>query len=159
MKNKFFILRFVLIFVASLSVLGLIITFVRYVAEKPIAKVEIIKICLKENGLINWEPVYEFANVKILQIYNSEEFTKAATKISKDGQRANLNFSSYTKGKIQKCYAKESLRFYDGGLARWWDNFGFHWKRITGNLIVFSMIALLFVCVIIRCLKEEKNHA
>lgn len=105
--------------------MSFIITLGRYAAEKPVAEVELIKVCQSEGGNSYWGGYFngnQFANVKILKVTDFEKFHRTASRISDDGQRANVDFSTDLEiGKVYKCYDKDSLR--GGGLSSWWSNF------------------------------------
>ena len=156
MKKHLETLKIVLIVVVFFVGLGLVINLVRYTADRPVAKVELIKFCRGEGGNSHFGgyfPGKQFANVKILSVSDTKEFQKVALKISKDGERANLNFSYGLRGKTLKCYGEKSLR--GSGLAGWWNNFGYYWKKTTLILFVISALAILFICVVKRGLDEK----
>ncbi|MBP5698478.1 MAG: hypothetical protein J6W96_03000 [Alphaproteobacteria bacterium] len=151
MKKYLFLLVAAAVLFGISVALGFLITLIRYVAEKPVAEVEVIKICQSEGGESYFGGYFagdEFANVKILKIYDFAEFKKAAHKISKDGQRANLPFSD---GSLScnppKCYKVDSLR--NRGLSSWWHNFGYNWKMAIGYVFPVLITLCCVACFII----------
>ena len=151
MKKYIVIAAAVAAVVAICTILSFFITLARYAADKPVAEVDVIKICQERGGESHWGGYFagdQFANVQILKIHNSAKFKKVALKISKDGERANLRFADgYSHSDPQKCYASDSLR--GGQLAGWWHNFGHYWNRTASLLsIIFLILGWVFILAI-----------
>lgn len=142
MKEKWPIFLGLAALFAAVSCISFLITLGHYAGEKPIAEVELIKICQKDMHNCGYTPGREFANVKILKVYDPEKFRHTAILISGDGQKANVKFLTNVEvGKVYKVYDRNSLR--GPGLASWWSGFGNNLK-ITFNGIG---IGLLFLCM------------
>ena len=146
------------ILIAFYAILGFVITFCRYAADKPVATVQIIKICQKEGGesyFGGYFPGEYFANVQIQDIKDEASFKETAQKISRDGQRANLDFSKNPEiGKSYSCYGKHSLR--GCGIVGKWDNFADHWRETS--LLCFSISVLIcFIGLVIFAARSEKK--
>lgn len=153
MKKLLEIFPFFLGIMAIAFGISFIVTLGRYVAEKPVAEVELIKVCQGEGENSYWDGYFagdQFADVKILRVTDSEKFCRTASQISDDGQRANVDFSTNLEvGKVYKCYDRDSLR--GGGLSSWWSNFGDNLVRtfkFVAYGILFLCVGLIFLLVV-----------
>lgn len=159
MEKKFFrdVQLFFVVFVASLVIClgGGIITLIQYVVDKPVAKVRLIRICQSEGGESYWGGYYagdHFANVEIISVSDEENFRETASRISKDGERANLYFRGHLEeGEVYDCYAKGSSR--GGGIVSWWSCFRYNLGKNIGYifLVLFAgLFLMLFLSDICR---------
>lgn len=149
-KNDFkFMAIIVLVFVVIGSLvwgIASVITLCRYVAEEPVAKVKLIQICRKDTY---YTYASYFANVEIISVSKEDAFKKTASKISKDGKRANLAFEGdLEEGEVYDCYGEGSLR--GRGITGWWSNFDFHRDRLNAPvaLLVIAGLLLGFIGVV-----------
>lgn len=116
-------------------------------AEEPVATVKIIKICRYAGGEAQAGGYFSgerFANVQIVEIFDEAAFKEAASKISKDGQRANIDFSREEPvvGETYPCYAIDSLR--GQVFAGKWDKFSYNWRNTTITCFIWSSLIVLF---------------
>ena len=145
----------VLVFVAILSLIwgiASVITLCRYAVEDPIAQVRVIKICRADT---HYEYASYFANVEIISVSNEDAFKETASKISKDGKRANLHFEGeIEEGEVYDCYASTSLR--GRGITEWWSNFDYHCDRMKGP-VFFAVFVMAMIGFIVIVKHEERK--